>query len=88
MNATPLPADKALEQYFLEARCRLLDLAAILDRIQRGTEDLAVPDDPRLAKIRQALVILRDGGGDRAERIQQTFSLEYDPAWKRPKPRF
>ena len=33
---TPLPAPKALNDFFLEARCRLLDLAAILDRIGRG----------------------------------------------------
>jgi hypothetical protein len=88
MNATPLSSEKALEQYFLEARCKLLDLAAILDRIQRGTEDLAIPDDLRLAKIRQALDILSANEADRAEQIQKIFSLEYDPAWKRPKPRF
>ena len=33
---TPLPADRALENYFLEARSKLLDVAAILDRINRG----------------------------------------------------
>ena len=88
MNATPLPSDKALEQFFLEARCKLLDLAAILDRIQRGTEDLEIPDDARLDKIRQALAILGADEADRAEQIQKIFSLEYDPAWKRPKPRF
>ena len=88
MNATPLPAEKALDQYFLEARCKLLDLAAILDRIQRGTEDLEIPEDARLDKIRQALAILGADEADRAEQIQKIFSLEYDPAWKRPKPRF
>ena len=88
MNATPLPAEKALEQYFLEARCKLLDLAAILDRIQRGAEDLEIPDDPRLAKIRQALDILSAIEADRAEQVQRIFSMEYDPGWKRPKPRF
>ena len=88
MNAMPLPAEKALEQYFLEARCKLLDLAAILDRIQRGTEDLEIPDDPRLAKIRQALDILSANEADRAEQIKKIFSLEYDAAWKKPKPRF
>ncbi|HEV3144417.1 MAG TPA: hypothetical protein VGZ47_11070 [Gemmataceae bacterium] len=88
MNTTPLPAEKALEQYFLEARSKLLDLAAILDRIQRGAEDLEIPDDLRLAKIRQALAILSALESDRAEQIQKIFSLEYDSAWKRPKPRF
>ena len=35
---TPLPAPTALDAYFLDARCRLLDIAAFLDRIDRGEE--------------------------------------------------
>jgi hypothetical protein len=87
MNATPMPAGKALDTFFLEARCRLLDLAAILDRIGRGTGATSTDTDPRLAKIRHALDVLGDESGGRAERIQQLFSLEYDPAWKKPQPR-
>ena len=84
---TPLPAAKALDAYFLEARARLLDLAAILDRIGRGSGAGAAAEDPRLQKIRQALEVLHDQSGGRAERIQQIFSLEYDPSWERPQPR-
>jgi hypothetical protein len=84
---TPLPAAKALDAYFLEARARLLDLAAILDRIGRGTGASATDEDPRLDKIRQALEVLHDESSGRAERIQQIFSLDYDPAWKLPQPR-
>jgi hypothetical protein len=87
MTTTPLPAAKALDAYFLEARSKLLDLAAILDRIGRGAEAADVADDPRLERIRHALEILNDPSGGRAERIQQVFSLDYDPAWKRPQPR-
>ncbi len=84
----PLPANKALEQYFFEARCKLLDIAAILDRINRGQEAGEVSaNDPRLEKIRQALEVLHDASGARAERIQQVFSLDYDPTWEKPKPR-
>ena len=84
----PLPADKALEQYFFEVRCKLLDIAAILDRINRGQESGEVrADDPRIEKIRKALEVLHDQSGGRAERIQQIFSLEYDVAWEKPKPR-
>ncbi|MFN4259106.1 MAG: hypothetical protein ACK4RK_07390 [Gemmataceae bacterium] len=84
---TPLPADKALDAYFLEARCKLLDVAAILDRIGRGLGAGALENDPRLEKIRQALEVLHDRSGGRAERIQQIFSRDYDPAWERPRPR-
>jgi len=83
---SPLPARAALDAYFLEARSKLLDLAAILDRIGRGGGP-GVEDDPRLAGIRQALEVLHDQSGGRAERIQQLFSLDYDPAWERPQPR-
>ena len=87
MTATPMPAGKALDVFFLEARCRLLDLAAILDRIGRGSGAVVVGEDPRLQKIRQALEVLHDQSGGRAERIQQIFSLEYDPQWEKPQPR-
>ena len=82
----PLPARTALDTYFLEARSRLLDLAAILDRISRGS-GLAAENDPRLAKVRQALEVLHDQNGGRAERIQHLFSLDYDATWERPQPR-
>jgi hypothetical protein len=82
-----LPATKALDAYFLEARAKLLDLAAALDRIGRGAGAAGVADDPRLAKIRQALEVLGDESGGRAERVQKIFSLDYDPAWERPQPR-
>ncbi len=85
----PLPASKALESFFLEARCKLLDVAAILDRINRGRDSGEVlANDPRLEKIRKALEVLHDQSGGRAERIQQIFSLDYDPSWEKPKPRY
>lgn len=83
----PLPAAKALDAYFLEARARLLDLAAILDRIGRGKEAATLAEDPRLAQIRKALEVLHDQSGGRAERIQQIFSLAYDATWDKPQPR-
>ena len=83
----PLPAAAALDAYFLEARSKLLDLAAILDRIGRGRDAAAVAPDPRLERIRRALEVLGDESGGRAERVQQIFSLDYDPNWERPQPR-
>lgn len=84
----PLPAARALDQFFLEARCRLLDLAAILDRIGRGDDPASAAADPRAAKLRTALDILATDAPNRAELVQQLFSLDYDPGWKRPTPRF
>jgi hypothetical protein len=85
---TPLPAARALDQFFLDTRSRLLDLAAFLDRVGRGEDAAAVAADPRAEKIAKALGVLASDAPNKAELIQQLFSLAYDPDWKRPKPRF
>jgi len=84
---TPLTAKAAFDAHFFEARCKILDLAAILDRIGRGAGSGETSQDPRLAKIQQALEVLQDASPARAERVQQVFSLDYDPTWERPTPR-
>lgn len=82
----PLPAQRALDAYFPEARSKILDLAAILDRLDRG-EDAADLDDPRVLKLRAALDLLLKSGTGRAEAVQKLFSLPYDPMWVPPAPR-
>jgi hypothetical protein len=82
-----MPAAKALDTYFLDVRCRILDVAAILDRITRGRDVASVANDARMTRVRQALEVLLDEEGGRAERIQQVFSLGYDANWEKPKPR-
>jgi hypothetical protein len=84
---TPMAAKQTLDRHFLEARCKILDVAAILDRIGRGSDASSTSADPRLARVRQALEVLLDPSGGRAERIQKIFSLDYDPSWEKPKPR-
>ncbi len=79
----PLSARAALDRHYLEARALLLDLAALLDRIDRG----GGITDPRLEQFQQALQVLQGPGPGRAEKIQQVFSLEYDPTWEKPRPR-
>ena len=85
---TPLAAPHALDAYFLEARSKLLDLAAILDRIGRGRDAADAAADPRLESVRRALEVLQDQSGGRAERIQQIFSLDYEAGWQPPAPRY
>ena len=85
---TPLSAGKALDAYFHDSRAKLLDLAAMLDRVNRGEGTGTVAVDPRMARIEQALqALLRGSGSDHAAEIQRIFSLDYDPAWKLPQPR-
>ena len=76
----PLEAPEILNRVFLEVRARLLEVAASLDRLDRA--DGTVEDDPRLARIRQALSVLEGRQPDRAEQIQRLFSLPYDEDWR------
>ena len=82
---TPMPAGRVLDMFFLEARSKLLDLAATLDRLDRGDGSAAA--DARLEKVRQALLTLLEQEPGRAEQVQRIFSLAYDPDWPRPQPR-
>ena len=68
-------AQQTLEQYFLEMRWRCLSLAADLDRVERAAGGAAVlKTDPRLAKLREAIGVLVNGAGNRAEQVQMIFS--------------
>jgi hypothetical protein len=68
-------AQQTLEQYFLEMRWRCLSLAADLDRVERAPGGKALIDaEPRLQKLRQALAVLLEARGNRAEQVQNIFS--------------
>ncbi len=72
-----------LENDFLETRCKILEIAAALDRIDRAPPRHGDQPDPRRALLRQALEALLEPGPGRAETIQRVFSLDYDPDWVR-----
>jgi hypothetical protein len=73
-------AAQVLDREFLTIRCKLLEVAAALDRIERGQGSAA--SDPRMEKIRATLAVLGKDGGQRAEQLQLIFSLPYEPAWR------
>jgi hypothetical protein len=74
-----MEASHQLDCEFLPLRAKLLDMAAAIDRLDRGTG--AVNDDPRMARIRQAMEILLDRDSDRVERIQMVFSRTFEEDW-------
>jgi hypothetical protein len=65
---------QVIDMYFMEHRARLIDIAAYLDRVDRGQG--ADPGDFRDAAFRRALLILTDGESQRARRILELFSDE------------
>ena len=56
-----------LDLYFVDARARLIDIAAFLDRLERGEAD----EDFRAEAFRRALKELEKPGADRARRSDQ-----------------
>lgn len=76
--AKPRTQAEILDRDFLETRCRILDLAAALDRAQRA----GGAADPRFEQLRGGVQTLLANEPGRAEAIQRLFSLEYDPNWR------
>ena len=71
-----------LDRDFLETRGKILEVAAVLDRIDRAPAHHPEHPDPRLGQIRQALEALAEPGPGRAETIQLIFSADYDQNWR------
>jgi len=74
-----LSAEKVLDLYFLDARCMLIEIAALLDRYDRcASADGGAPAESvdRLHRIYQALTLLaeRETSADRSERLLNLFS--------------
>ena len=75
-----MKAEEIFDDEFLTIRAKLLDVAAALDRIERG--EGAVVDGSKMQLISEAIEIVGSNTPRRAERIQLLFSREYDEAWK------
>jgi hypothetical protein len=75
----PTTAAALLDREFLTIRAKLIEIAAALDRVDRGEGSVA--DDARLGQIRQSLEVLAGSHPNRAERVQMLFSLPYDEQW-------
>jgi hypothetical protein len=70
LNVSGMTRQEVLDLYFMDARCKLIDLAAFMDRVERaeGTNDF------RFDAFRQALKELEKGKADRAKRVLLSFS--------------
>ena len=61
---------QVLDLYFMDARCKLIELAAFLDRVDRGTGQ----GDFRLEAFRKAVEELGGSENGRAEKVLLAFS--------------
>ena len=73
--------NELLDLYFMDSRAKLIDLAAFLDRVDRGTGEA----DFRLAAFRTALKELEGGQPTRAKDVLLSLSdPTSDPIEKSP----
>lgn len=68
-----LSQQQLIDEYFMEVRAKLLDVAAFLDRLDRSAERNA-EDDFRMVAMRQALQLLSAETPDRVCSLQVLFS--------------
>jgi hypothetical protein len=62
--------EETLDLYFMDARWKLIDLAAFMDRVERSEGD----EGFRMKAFREALQELSKGNGERARRVLLAFS--------------
>ena len=72
-GTSPLTQRELIDEYFMEERVKVIDLAAFLDRLDRARE-IDAEDDFRLRSIREALAVLSGGDGNRVQHVQMIFS--------------
>lgn len=79
-GASPLAPGKIVDLYFLDARIKLIEIAAFLDRVERAREvwrdtpEAMNEDDYRLTGLKEALRAVAGDGSQKAKTVQTTLS--------------
>jgi len=71
---SPLNGTQLVDEYFIENRNRLLEVAAFLDRLERSGSAVSAMADFRMQAFQEALHALSSAGPDRLQQIQLIFS--------------
>ena len=71
-TSSPLTPRELVDEYFIENRTRLLEIAAFLDRLDRSDAGYAARDF-RMKAFTDALASIAEGG-ERLDRLQMLFS--------------
>jgi hypothetical protein len=73
LGTCPLTRQRLVDEYFMEHRTKVLDIAAFLDRLDRST-DRDADNDFRMAAFREAVEALCSRAPGRVEKVQMIFS--------------
>ena len=79
------PAEIVLDDSYLDTRAKLLEVAAVLDRVDRSAAvsgGMPSESEQSRSKLIAAIQLLLDESPNRAEKIQHLFSRDYDPNWQ------
>ncbi len=76
--------DDIVAESFLDVRAKLLQIAATFDRIDRGRKagPLSASTQARRELLTEATEILLSDAPNRAEKMQQLFSRQYETDWR------
>jgi hypothetical protein len=72
-STCPLNRRQLVDEYFIENRTKLLDIAAFLDRLARAKED-SPEQDFRMAAFQRGLGVLSESSSSRVSQIEMIFS--------------
>ena len=80
-RSCPLTTTQIIDEYFIENRTRILELAAFLDRMERSADQAASTDDFRIKALCSALQVLASNqvGPGTIGKIDQIQLLFSDP---------
>ncbi len=76
--ASPKTGRELVDEYFIENRTRLLEIAAFLDRLDRAEPSMA-DRDFRARAFREALAVLVDDGASERTRVERVQMILSDP---------
>ncbi|MEZ4496415.1 MAG: hypothetical protein R2845_06480 [Thermomicrobiales bacterium] len=72
-KSCPLSQQQLIDEYFMESRTKILDIAAFLDRLDRSVDEDG-KDDFRILAMKQAMQELNSEVAGRIERVLMIFS--------------
>lgn len=72
-NSCPLSQQELIDEFFMESRTKILDIAAFLDRLERSVDDNG-SDDFRILALKKAMQELNSSEPGRVERVLMIFS--------------
>jgi hypothetical protein len=65
---------QVMQEYFIENRTRILEIASFLDRLERASDAESPANDFRMIAMHRALTVLTSSDPDKIGQIQLIFS--------------